>query len=174
MDIKSLIRDIPDFPKEGIIFRDITTLMKNSQGLNYVIDALVTKSKELNQMPEYIVGIESRGFIFAPALAYHLNAGFIPVRKKGKLPASVHSIQYDLEYGQDTLEIHQDAVTEGSKVMVVDDVIATGGTAKATMDLLNKIGCDIVAFGFVIELLALNGRDNLPSDVPILAIAQYD
>jgi adenine phosphoribosyltransferase len=124
-------------------------------------------------LPEYIVGIESRGFIFAPALAYQVNAGFVPVRKKGKLPAAVHSIEYTLEYGTDHLEIHQDAVLEGSKVMIVDDLIATGGTAKATADLLTKIGCEIVACSFIVELKALKGREKLPA-VPIFSLVEYD
>lgn len=173
MDIKALIRDIPDFPKPGIIFRDITTLIRNPQGLSYVIDCLAQKSYDLNFLPEYVVGIESRGFIFAPALAYQINAGFVPVRKKGKLPAAVHSIEYTLEYGTDKLEIHQDAVLEGSKVMIVDDLIATGGTAKATADLLTKIGCEIVACAFIVELKGLNGRKNLP-DVPIITLVEYE
>lgn len=172
MDLKKLIRDIHDFPQPGIIFRDITTLLRNPQGLKYVIERLADETKQLNTLPDYIIGLESRGFIFAPPLAYHLEAGFIPVRKKGKLPADVHSIEYELEYGTDILEIHQDALTEGAKVMIVDDVIATGGTAKATVDLLEKIGCELVACGFVIELDALGGRQKLP-DVPIISLVNY-
>ncbi len=173
MDLKALIRNIPDFPQPGIMFRDITTLLKHSQGLRYVIDNLAQNCQDLSLLPEYIVGIESRGFIFGPALAYHMNAGFVPARKKGKLPAAVHSIEYTLEYGTDKLEIHQDAVAEGSKVMIVDDLIATGGTAKATADLLTKIGCEIVGCGFIVELKGLNGRQNLP-DVPIISLVEYD
>ncbi len=173
MDLKKLIRDIPDFPKQGIIFRDITTLLRDPQGFKYVIDTLVEKCQnDLPTLPEYIVGIESRGFIFAPVLAYHLGAGFVPTRKKGKLPARVHSIEYALEYGTDTLEIHQDAVNQGSKVLIVDDLIATGGTAKATADLLTKIGCEIVGCAFIVELTVLEGRKNLP-DVPIISLVQY-
>jgi adenine phosphoribosyltransferase len=173
MDLKALIRDIPDFPQAGIMFRDITTLLKHSQGLRYVIDNLAQKCQYLSLFPEYIVGIESRGFIFGPALAYHMNAGFVPARKKGKLPAAVHSIEYTLEYGTDKLEIHQDAIAEGSKVMIVDDLIATGGTAKATADLLTQIGCELVACGFIVELKGLNGRQNLP-EVPIISLVEYD
>lgn len=173
MDLKTLIRDIPDFPKPGIMFRDITTLLRDSRGLTHVIDELTKKCHNLDHKPEYIVGIESRGFIFAPALAYQLGAGFIPVRKKGKLPAQVYSIEYNLEYGTDTLEIHQDAVQEGAKVMIVDDVIATGGTAKATSELLTDIGCEVVSFGFVVELRGLNGRDLLP-DVPMVTLVEYE
>jgi adenine phosphoribosyltransferase len=173
MNLKDLIRDIPDFPQPGITFRDITTLLRNPQGLKYVIDTLAHKCQtELPTLPEYIIGIESRGFIFAPALSYHLAAGFIPVRKKNKLPASVHSIDYELEYGTDTLEIHQDAVSPGAKVMIVDDVIATGGTAKATADLLTKVGCEIVGCGFIIELTNLQGKHKLP-DVPMISLIQY-
>lgn len=173
MDLKTLIRDIPDFPKPGIIFRDITTLLRNPDGLKYVIDTLVLETKKLDVLPDYVVGIESRGFIFAPALAYHLNAGFVPARKKGKLPAEVFSIEYDLEYGTDILEIHQDAFTKGAKVMIVDDVIATGGTAKATTDLLTCIGCDIVAFGFIVELESLQGRNKLPN-IPMVTLVNYN
>jgi adenine phosphoribosyltransferase len=173
MDIRALIRNIPDFPQPGIMFRDITTVIKEPQGLSYIIDNLAEKCASLSSLPEYIVGIESRGFIFAPALAYQINAGFVPVRKKGKLPAAVHSIEYTLEYGRDRLEIHQDAVLEGSKVMIVDDLIATGGTAKATADLLTKIGCEIVACSFIVELKGLKGREKLP-DVPIFTLVEYD
>jgi adenine phosphoribosyltransferase len=173
MNLKSLIRDIPDFPQPGILFRDITTLLKDKHGLRYVVDTMTYQCQQLAIEPEYIIGIESRGFIFAPALAYHLNAGFVPVRKKGKLPADVHHIEYDLEYGTDILEIHQDALPTGSKVMIVDDLIATGGTAKATSDLLAKIGCELVACGFVLELKGLQGRNKLP-DVPMLTLVEYD
>jgi adenine phosphoribosyltransferase len=172
MDLKALIRDIPDFPQPGITFRDITTLLRNPQGLKYVIDGLAVETEKLDILPDYIVGIESRGFIFAPALAYNLDAGFVPARKKGKLPAEVFSIEYDLEYGTDILEIHQDAFTAGAKVMIVDDVIATGGTAKATADLLIQMGCNIVACGFIVELEGLQGRNKLP-DVPMVTLVKY-
>jgi len=172
MDLKALIRDIPDFPQPGIIFRDITTLLRNPQGLKYVIDRLAVETEALDIKPDYVVGIESRGFMFAPSLAYHLDAGFVPVRKKGKLPADVHSIEYVLEYGTDTLEIHQDAIDVGSKVMIVDDLIATGGTAKATADLLTKIGCEVLAYGFIVELKDLGGREKL-LPVPIVTLVEY-
>ncbi|MFM9161128.1 MAG: adenine phosphoribosyltransferase, partial [Dolichospermum sp.] len=132
MDLKSLIRDIPDFPKPGILFRDVTTLLSDPQGLRYTIDFLAQKCSEIEIQVDYIIGMESRGFIFGAPVAYKLGAGFIPVRKKGKLPAAVHAIEYQLEYGTDTLEIHQDALQPGSKVLIVDDLIATGGTASAT------------------------------------------
>jgi adenine phosphoribosyltransferase len=172
MDLKSLIRDIPDFPKPGIVFRDITTLLSHPEGLRYTINTLTQKCQESGLVPDYIVGMESRGFIFGTPLAYTLNAGFIPVRKPGKLPAAVHTVEYELEYGTDKLEIHQDALHENSRVLIVDDLIATGGTAKATADLLEKIGCQVLGFSFIIELTELGGRKKLP-DVPILTLVEY-
>ncbi|RMF24268.1 MAG: adenine phosphoribosyltransferase [Cyanobacteria bacterium J083] len=172
MDLKSLIRDIPDFPKPGIIFRDITTLLKNPQGLKYTLDSLAQKCRTANLKPDYIIGMESRGFIFAPPLAYQLDAGFIPVRKSGKLPASVHTVEYELEYGRDQLEIHQDAIPVDSQVIIVDDLIATGGTAKATAELVNNLGATVIGFAFVIELTELQGRTQLPS-VPVISLVQY-
>jgi len=167
-----LIRDIPDFPKPGIVFRDITTLLNHPQGLRYTIDTLTAKCRDYGLSPDYIVGMESRGFLFGVPLAYQLEAGFIPVRKPGKLPAAVHSIEYDLEYGSDSLEIHQDAVAAHHKVLIVDDLIATGGTAKATADLLEKIGCEVLGFAFIIELIDLGGREKLP-DLPIITLIDY-
>lgn len=172
MDLKSFIRDIPDFPKPGIVFRDITTLLNDAQALRYTIDSLAAKTQALTQQPDYIIGMESRGFIFGAALAYHLNAGFVPVRKPGKLPAAVHKIEYDLEYGSDKLEIHQDAIAPTKKVLIVDDLIATGGTALATANLLQEIGCELLGFGFIIELKDLQGRTRLP-DVPIMTLVEY-
>jgi adenine phosphoribosyltransferase len=170
MDLKTLIRDIPDFPKPGIIFRDITTMLRSAEGLRYTIDSLAEKCAGLS--PDYIVGMESRGFIFGTALAYQMGVGFIPVRKPGKLPAAVHSIEYELEYGIDRLEMHQDAGHPQARVLVVDDLIATGGTATATAKLIEQAGCELVGFAFVIELLVLEGRKNLP-DVPIITLIQY-
>jgi adenine phosphoribosyltransferase len=172
MDLKSLIRDIPDFPKPGIVFRDITTLLSNPDGLRYTIDTLAQKCKEANLIPDYIVGMESRGFIFGTPLAYTLNAGFVPVRKPGKLPAAVHAVEYELEYGTDRLEIHRDAIDGNSRVLIVDDLIATGGTAKATAELLENIGCQVLGFSFIIELTELEGRKKLP-DVPIITLVEY-
>lgn len=172
MDLKSLIRDIPDFPKPGIVFRDITTLLNNPQALRYTIDSLAEKTLALGLKPDVIVGMESRGFIFGPALAYHLEAGFVPVRKPGKLPAAVHKIEYELEYGTDQLEIHQDALTAPTRVLIVDDLIATGGTAAATANLLSKIGCELLGFGFIIELTELKGRQKLP-DLPVISLVEY-
>lgn len=170
MDLKSLIRDIPDFPKPGILFRDITTLLGNPAGLRYTIDSLTEKCASLS--PEFVVGMESRGFIFGTPLAYNLQAGFIPVRKPGKLPGAVHSVAYELEYGMDQLEVHQDALQAGCRVLIVDDLIATGGTARATAELVKQIGCELVGFAFVIELRDLGGRQRLP-DVPIVTLVEY-
>lgn len=170
MDIKSLIRDIPDFPKPGIIYRDITTLLQSSEGLNYVIDYFSELFSE--HKIDYVIGIESRGFIFGAPIAYKLGAGFVPVRKAGKLPAEIHSIEYELEYGSDTLEIHQDAIQPESRILIVDDLIATGGTAAATAELINKLGCELIGFAFIIELLALEGRAKLP-DAPIQSMVTY-
>jgi len=172
MDLKSLIRDIPDFPKPGILFRDITTLLRDPAGLRYTIDLFTEKCNEAEFKPDYVIGMESRGFIFGAPLAYKLGTGFIPVRKKGKLPAPVYSIEYQLEYGTDCLEIHQDALQPGNRVLIVDDLIATGGTASATAKLVQQIGCELVGFGFIIELRDLQGRKYLP-DVPIISLVEY-
>lgn len=172
MDLKALIRDIPDFPKPGILFRDITTLLRDASGLRYTIDTLAQKFNDAGLKPDYVVGMESRGFIFGPPLAYQLSAGFVPVRKPGKLPASVNSIEYELEYRKDKLEIHEDALEPGSRVVIVDDLIATGGTAKATADLLTEMGCELLAMGFIIELTELGGRQKLPP-VPIITLVEY-
>ena len=170
MNLKTLIRDVPDFPKPGIMFRDVTTLLRDRDGLSYVIDRF--SQEYADQAIDYVVAIESRGFILGSPLAYHLGAGFIPVRKPGKLPADVHTVEYELEYGKDSLEIHQDALQAGSKVLVVDDLIATGGTAAATAKLMDKLECDLLGFAFIIELLDLAGRKKLPN-VPICSIVQY-
>lgn len=171
MDLKSLIRDIPDFPKPGIMFRDITTLLRDPAGLRYTIDRLGANCSNLS--PDYVVGMESRGFIFGTVLAYQLGCGFIPVRKPGKLPAAVYAAEYDLEYGKDRLELHQDGMSPGSRVLIVDDLIATGGTANATADLVQQAGCQLVGFAFIIELKALGGRDRLPADVPVISLVEY-
>ncbi len=172
MDLKNLIRDIPDFPKPGILFRDITTLLADAEGLRYTIDTLAEKCQAAGLVPDYIVGMESRGFLFGVSLAYKLGAGFIPVRKPGKLPAAVHQVEYELEYGTDILEIHQDALAEHHSVVIVDDLIATGGTAKATADLLARIGCNVLGFAFIIELKDLAGRQKLPN-LPIITLIDY-
>jgi adenine phosphoribosyltransferase len=170
MDLKTLIRDIPDFPKPGILFRDITTLLRDPAGLRYSIETLAERVRDLQ--PQYIVGMEARGFIFGSALAYEMGLGFIPVRKPGKLPADVHIVEYALEYGTDRLEIHQDAVIPNSRVLIVDDLIATGGTAAATAELLQASGTTLVGCGFIIELDDLGGRSHLPN-VPIISLVHY-
>jgi adenine phosphoribosyltransferase len=170
MDLKTLIRDIPDFPKDGILFRDITTLLQNPEGLGYVIDHMAEVFAV--QKIDYVAGIESRGFIFGTPLAYRLSCGFVPIRKPGKLPSAVHTMEYELEYGTDRLEIHQDAVPAGSRVLIVDDLLATGGTAAAAAQLVKKTGADLVGFAFIIELMALAGRSKLP-DFPVKSLVQY-
>jgi adenine phosphoribosyltransferase len=159
LDLKSLIREVPDFPKPGINFYDITTLLKDAKGHAAVIDEL--RQKYLGQHIDLVLGIEARGFIFAPALAYALGTGFVPVRKPKKLPAAVEAVEYALEYGTDRLEIHQDAIAPGQKVLIVDDVLATGGTAAAVASLVKRLGGDLVGLAFVIELDFLNGRQKL-------------
>src|SRR5918994_354791 len=156
-DLKQLIREVPDFPKPGINFYDITTLLKHPDGLRQTVDALA-KAFE-GERVDTVIGVEARGFIFAPALAYHLGAGFVPVRKPKKLPAECVSVSYDLEYGQDTLEMHKDAVGEGHRVLIVDDLLATGGTAKAVVDLVEGLGGKIEGLLFVVELDFLKGRE---------------
>jgi len=158
-DLKSAIRDVPDFPKKGIIFKDITTLLAKGDLFQNVVDQLAGryKSKKIDK----VIAIESRGFIFGSAVAYKLGAGLVPVRKKGKLPYKTVSETYALEYGTDTLEMHEDAVAKGSHVLILDDLLATGGTAKATGNLVEGVGGKIVEFAFLIELSFLKGRDKL-------------
>lgn len=158
-DLKKYIRDVPDFPKKGIIFKDITTLLKDNMVFKQVIDILSNRYKD--KKIDKIVSIESRGFIFGGALAHSLGAGFVPVRKKGKLPSKTHTVSYELEYGTDTLEIHCDAIMPGENVLILDDLLATGGTAKAVSELIAKMGGKIVELAFLIELTFLNGRDKL-------------
>jgi adenine phosphoribosyltransferase len=158
-ELKQLVREIPDFPKPGILFYDITTLLKDARGLRAVIDQMIGHFSD--QKVDHVIGVEARGFIFAPALAYHLGAGFVPVRKPKKLPSEVESYSYDLEYGKDTLEIHKDAVGNGHNVVIADDLLATGGTAGAVVKLVEKLGGNIVGLSFVIELEFLNGREKL-------------
>jgi len=155
--LRKLIREVPDFPKEGINFYDITTLLKDAEGLKQTIDALVEQFA--GERIDTVIGVESRGFIFAAPPAYHLNAGFVPVRKPKKLPAEKISVSYDLEYGTDTLEMHKDAVGSGHKVLIVDDLLATGGTAKAVVDLVEQLGGEVVGLLFLVELDFLNGRE---------------
>lgn len=171
MDLRTLIREIPDFPKPGILFRDITTLLHDPDGLTHTVELMADKTAEL--APDYIAGIESRGFIFGMPLAYKLGLGFVPVRKPGKLPAAIHSVEYALEYGTDSLEIHQDAFRPNSRVLIVDDLLATGGTAAAAARLIEATGAEIAGFSFVIELTDLNGRQSLPTEVSITSLLTY-
>lgn len=158
-DLKKLIREVADFPKPGINFYDITTLLKDKEGLRGVVDALSEHYESADV--DIVLGIEARGFIFAPVLAYALNAGFVPVRKPKKLPAPCERVEYALEYGTDILEIHKDAIEPGQNVLIVDDVLATGGTAAAVTRLVEKLQGTIVGLGFVLELGFLTGRENL-------------
>jgi adenine phosphoribosyltransferase len=169
--LKRLIREVPDFPKKGILFYDITTLLKDNLGFATLIDALA--EHYINKKVDLVLGMEARGFIFAPALAYRLNAGFVPVRKPGKLPAATERYDYALEYGTNTLEIHKDAIQKGQRVIIVDDLLATGGTAEATAKLATSLGAEISGLGFVVELDFLNGREKLkPYDV--FSLLRYD
>lgn len=159
MDLKKIIRDIPDFPKKGIIFKDITTLLKDAGGFKKSIDLMVDKYQDYEF--DYIVGIEARGFIYAAPMAYAMDKGFIPIRKPGKLPGEKISIEYELEYGNNQIEIHKDALQPGDKVLLIDDLLATGGTVKAAVDLIEKIGGEIAGIGFLLELAFLKGREEL-------------
>ena len=157
--LKALIRTVPDFPKPGILFYDITTLLKDKTGFRQLIDAFV--AHYAGQQIDLVLGTEARGFIFAPAIAYQLKAGFVPVRKPKKLPAETTKVSYDLEYGSDTLELHRDAVQPGQRVLLVDDLLATGGTMAATVQLVEQLGGEIAGIAFAIELDFLQGRDKL-------------
>lgn len=159
IDLKNYIRNVNDFPKKKIVFRDITTLLKNPIALKDAINQLYDSAKELKI--DKVVGIESRGFIFGGMLAERLNAGFVPVRKPGKLPAKIEKEFYDLEYGKDSIEIHKDAITAGDKVLIHDDLLATGGTAKAAINLVEKLGGEVVGVLFLVELSFLKGRERL-------------
>jgi len=169
-DLKATIREIPDWPKKGILFYDLTTLLKNASAFREAVDALIAPFRE--REIDLVAGIEARGFIFAPIVAYALRAGFVPVRKPGKLPASTHRASYQLEYGTDSLEIHQDAIRPGQRVVIVDDLIATGGTARAVADIVSQMGANVVALAFLVELEFLKGRDKLP-DYEIVSILKY-
>ena len=169
--LKALVRTVPDFPKPGILFYDITTLLKDKAGFTRMIDALAEHYIDRNI--DLVLGIEARGFIFGPALAYRLNAGFVPVRKPRKLPAPVARVTYDLEYGADTLEIHLDAIQRGQRVVLVDDLLATGGTMEATVKLVKQLGGDIAGLAFAVELDFLKGRDRF-KDYDVFSLLHYD
>lgn len=159
MNLKDKIRNIPDFPEKGIIFRDVTTLLKDAEGVQ---EAIQSMEKVLEGIDfDLVLGPESRGFIFGMPIAYNMKKGFVPIRKKGKLPAEVISREYDLEYGTATIEMHKDALQKGQKVVIVDDLLATGGTAKAIVEMVESVGAEVVALVFLIELDFLNGRDAL-------------
>ncbi|MDX8392200.1 MAG: adenine phosphoribosyltransferase [Mariprofundaceae bacterium] len=170
LDLRSYIRDIPDFPKPGIMFKDITPLLANGDAFCASVSEL---SCHVPQDIDAIVGIEARGFLFGAGLAQQMCVGLVPVRKPGKLPANVHAIEYELEYGMDRLEIHRDALAKGNRVVIVDDLLATGGTVRATIDLVRKLGADVVACLFVVELLALGGRQRI-EDVPVHSLIGYE
>ncbi len=169
--LKQLIRGVPDFPKPGILFYDITTLLKDKAGLARLVDAL--SQYYIAKKIDIVMGIEARGFIFGPALAYRLNAGFVPIRKPKKLPAETIRYTYELEYGSDTLEIHKDAIAPGQRVVIVDDLLATGGTAFAGVQLAKQLGGEIVGLAFVVELDALAGRKKLQG-YDVLSLIHYE
>jgi len=171
VQLKKLIREIPDFPKPGILFYDITTLLKDKTGFATLIDKL--SEYYISKNVDLVLGMEARGFIFAPVLAYRLNAGFVPVRKPGKLPATTVKYDYALEYGTNTLEIHKDAIQPGQRVLIVDDLLATGGTAEATAKLAASLGAKIVGRGFVVELDFLNPREKL-KDFDVFSLLHYE
>ena len=170
IDLKKYIRNIPNFPKAGILFRDITTLLKNKKAYKLAVDALVDKYK--NKKIDIVVAIEARGFILGGAIAHKLGAGFVPVRKKGKLPAKTNSVTYALEYGTDTLEMHHDAIKPKDRVLIVDDLLATGGTVKAVVDLIKQQKAKITGIAFLIELTDLKGKDKLKG-YPIYSLIKY-
>ncbi|HIT54780.1 TPA: adenine phosphoribosyltransferase [Candidatus Galligastranaerophilus intestinigallinarum] len=168
--IKNAIRDVPDFPKKGILFRDITTAIKDKDVMKRMIDEIVEAFKD--EKIDYVAGIESRGFIFGMPVAYSLGCGFVPIRKPNKLPAETYSVEYQLEYGTDKIEMHKDAIEKGKRVLIIDDLLATGGTAAAACELVKKAGV-LAGLAFVIELTDLKGREKLPKDVKILSLAKY-
>jgi adenine phosphoribosyltransferase len=170
-ELAALIRDVPDFPTKGILFKDITTLLKDPAAFRRSLDLLAEPF--VDDRIEVVVGMESRGFIFAAPLAYKLGAGFVPVRKLGRLPADAVRVEYSLEYGSNILEMHKDAIRPGQRVLVVDDLLATGGTVQATIDLVEQIGGVVAGIGFLVELLFLNGRDRLREYPKVVSIIQF-
>lgn len=169
--LKSKIRTIPDFPKRGVLFRDVTTLMKDARAWRDALDLLV--QRYVDHDIDLVAGIESRGFILGGAMAYQLGAGFVPIRKKGKLPSKTESVTYSLEYGTDTIEVHADAIQPGSRVLLVDDLIATGGTATAACELITKLGGEVVECAFLVELPDLHGRERL-GDRTVFSLITFD
>lgn len=173
MNLKDAIRTIPDFPKKGIMFRDVTTLMTNRRAFAESVIRMSAPYQEM--MIDNIVGIEARGFIFGAAVAYELNAGFVPVRKKGKLPFDTYEQDYELEYGTDTLELHADAIRGQEKILIIDDLLATGGTAEATIKLLRQAGANVVGAAFVVDLPELGGRKRIEAlGIPVLTLVEFE
>ncbi|MFH1454418.1 MAG: adenine phosphoribosyltransferase [Armatimonadota bacterium] len=170
MDLRTKIRDIPDFPKKGIIFKDITTLLQDKEAFKYSINRLIEHYKDVKI--DAIAAVEARGYIFGAAMAYELGTGFIPIRKPGKLPYDTHSMEYELEYGKNTLEIHKDALKDGERILVVDDLVATGGSSRACAQLIEKMGGNVVGFAFLVELTFLKGRDALEG-YDVFSLIQY-
>lgn len=170
-ELKNYIRDIPDFPKAGIIFKDITPLLKNKEAFRTAVE-LIAKPHQSNQI-DIVAGIESRGFIIASAVAFQLNAGFVPIRKPGKLPYRVYEASYQLEYGEDKIQIHQDAIQPGQRVLLIDDLLATGGTVAAAIELINKLNGKIIEIAFLIELAFLNGAEKIRG-YPYRALIRYE
>lgn len=170
-EVKNKIRNVENFPKEGIIFRDITTALKEPETLRIMIDYLCDQFKDIKI--DYVAGIESRGFIFGMPMAYKMNAGFVPIRKPNKLPAETYSQEYALEYGTDKIEIHKDALPEGANVLIVDDLLATGGTAEAACKLVQKTGANLIGIAFLIELEALQGREKLKDCGNVVSMLKY-
>lgn len=168
--LKEMIREVPDFPKKGIGFKDITPILQDKEAFTYSVNKLVELYKDSDL--DIVVGPEARGFIYGAPLAYALNVGFVPIRKEGKLPAEIETVEYELEYGTNTIEIHKDSITPGQRVLVVDDLLATGGTAAAAADLVKKLGGEVVAIAFIIELEFLNGRDSL-SDYKVDSLIKF-
>jgi adenine phosphoribosyltransferase len=171
MNLKNLIRDVPDFPKKGIVFKDITTLTKDAAGFRATVDAIA--ERYLGADVDLVLGIESRGFIFGAAVAYKMGVGFVPARKPGKLPGETVRAEYDLEYGKDCIEVHRDAIGKGQRVLIVDDLLATGGTAAAAAKLVEQLGGEVVAVTFVIDLSFLKGRDKL-TGYDVHCLVEYD
>ncbi len=169
-DLKSKIRDVPDFPRKGIVFKDITTLLKEAAAFREAVDKLAERYRD--KMIDMVVGVEARGFIIASPLAYKLGSGIIPIRKKGKLPAPTHRASYQLEYGEDELEIHRDAFGRGDRVLIVDDLLATGGTSLAAAELVNRLKGEVVELAFLIELTFLKGREKLKG-YPVFSLIKY-
>jgi adenine phosphoribosyltransferase len=169
--LKSKIRDVPDYPKPGIVFKDLTTLFKDAEAFTFVIDALTEKCEQLGATK--IVGIEARGFILAPTVAYNLGLGFVPIRKPGKLPYKTEQVSYDLEYGQDSVQIHVDSFENSERVLIIDDLLATGGTAAAACQLVEKVGAKVVGCGFVVGLSFLNGLEKLPKKSETFCLIKY-